>query len=72
MSNRKSKVFVRLDEGVMHELGGHVTPRDVAKILGIDKMLDRKQRRRRNERYMESDAVEDEEMMNRLEDGEDF
>ena len=72
MNNRKSKVLVRLDEGATHELNTHVTPRDVARILGIDKMLDRNQKRRRNEKFMASDRVEDEEMMNRLKDGEDF
>lgn len=72
MNSRKSKVLVRLDEGVTHELNTHVTPRDVARILGIDKMLDRNQKRHRNEKFMEGDRVEDEEMMNRLKDGEDF
>lgn len=71
-SNRKSKVLVRLDEGVTHEIGGRVTPRDVARILGIEKMLDRGDARKRNAKFMSPDDVENEEMMNRLEDGEDF
>lgn len=72
MNNRKSKVFVRLDEGVTQEIGGMVTPRDVARILGIEKMLDRQGAKNKNRRFMEEDDVENEEMMSRLRDGEDF
>lgn len=41
-------------------------------MVGLDKFFDRSVERERNQRFMDADRVEDEEMMNRLYDREDF
>lgn len=41
-------------------------------MLGVDGFIERSEKADRNRRFMDVDQVEDEEMMNRLADGEDF
>lgn len=68
----QKKVLIQLDEGYKPMNLGKTSPRFMAKLIGIDKLLDRYEESQRNSRFMEDDSVEDEEMMNRLFDGEDF
>lgn len=68
----QKKILIQLNEGYKPMRLGKTSPRDMARLIGIDKLLDRYSEERRNSRFMEGDSVEDEEMMNRLFDGEDF
>ena len=69
----KAKVMVQLNEGRTAEIKNRIrSPRDIARMLGVDGFIERAEKADRNRRFMDVDQVEDEEMMNRLADGEDF
>ena len=52
---------------------GRITPEDVAEILGFGRnAYKRAQRFERNKNFMDYDQAENEDMMSRLEDGEEF
>jgi hypothetical protein len=48
------------------------SPKDIARMLGIYGFINRGMKMARNRQFMDADQVENEEMMNRLGDGEDF
>ena len=69
----KVKILVQLNEGRTAVFKNRIrSPRDIARMVGLDKFFDRSVERERNQRFMDADQAEDEEMMNRLYDREDF
>jgi hypothetical protein len=69
----KSKVYIQLNEGFVPMKRGRITPEDVAEILGLGRNAYRRAKRfERNKKFMDYDQAENEDMMSRLEDGEEF